>query len=156
MATGWDKLTNNSQGIVRKYAADGSEKRETPLIYVNWFELYSCDERLTYGELLNTVIFSSEEYCLRVARLMSLTIFSDDLRPVPVVYLMSTPWWLRWARNPLLANYSIWTHRRWSRTFLIVSERAISETSVAKPVFSCAQVLNDVLNQCSPQSKNIR
>jgi IstB-like ATP binding protein len=34
------------------------------------------------------LIFSSEEYCVRVARLMSLTIFSDDLRPGPVVCLM--------------------------------------------------------------------
>ncbi len=34
------------------------------------------------------LIFSSDEYCLRVARLISLTIFSDDLRPVLVVCLM--------------------------------------------------------------------
>ena len=35
------------------------------------------------------LIFSSDEYCLRVARLMSLTIFSPGLLRAPDVYLMS-------------------------------------------------------------------
>ena len=45
--------------------------------------------------LLDQHGYSSEEYCLRVARLMSLTIFSPGLLRVPIVCLMSTPQWLR-------------------------------------------------------------
>ena len=52
------------------------------------------------------LIFSSAEYCLRVARRMSLTTFSPGLRRVPDPCLISNPWWLRWARNPLLSNLS--------------------------------------------------
>jgi hypothetical protein len=41
------------------------------------------------------LIFSSAEYCLRVARRMSLTTLSPWLLRVPDVCLISTPWWLR-------------------------------------------------------------
>ena len=48
-------------------------------------------------------------------------------------------------------RFSIRSERAYaaSALFLIVWARAISETSFAKSVFSCAQVLNDVLNRAA-------
>ena len=41
------------------------------------------------------LIFSSAEYCLRVARRMFLTAFSPWFLRVPDFCLFFTPWWLR-------------------------------------------------------------
>ncbi len=58
------------------------------------------------------LIFSSTEYCLRVARRMSLTTFSPWLLRVQGFCLISTPWCLRCARNPLLSNHTKMSHWR--------------------------------------------
>jgi len=65
--------------------------------------------RLFLNELTNDIFFSAK-YCLRVARRMSLTIFSPRLCLVPDFCLISTSWWLRWTRNPLLSNHLQLSH----------------------------------------------
>ncbi len=54
------------------------------MIAVDEFEITDVEEVNPNPDNL-----SSDEYCLRVARLMSLTIFSPGLLRVPVVCLMS-------------------------------------------------------------------
>jgi hypothetical protein len=46
-------------------------------------------------------IFSSAEYCLRVARRMSRTIRSDDNLAGPDFWLISTPQWLTSQKSSL-------------------------------------------------------
>ena len=67
--------------------------------------------RLFLNALTNEIL-SSAKYCLRVARRMSLTIFSPRLYLVPDFCLISTSWWLRWTRNSHLSNHPQLSHWR--------------------------------------------
>jgi hypothetical protein len=57
-------------------------------------------------------IFSAAQYCLRVARRMSLMTYAPWLCLFPGFCLISTPWWLRCVRNPPLSKHPKLSHWR--------------------------------------------